>query len=184
MSTKDNDYQIKDMDCPSCDNDEAKLISHHLDIPYYEDYVMLNINCASCGFRSSDFFNLSSKGPTHYEYLVDNSSDDVTKVVRAKEGLVEIPELGIKIEPINESVSWIRNVEGVLDDMRKKLVIIINNPEDPMMRKLAEERLELLNNMIKYKTPFTLIVDDPSGNSLILPANKKKLRIKYYEEKI
>jgi zinc finger protein len=174
-----HDYQIKTVDCPTCDNDDAKLVSHLLDIPFYKDFMMLNLNCRQCGYRSSDFYNLDSKGYTRYEYLVDSSTDDTTKIVRAKGGIVNIPELGIKIEPVNEPVSWIRNVEGVLRDMRKKLILLVNDPENATMKKHAIERLELLDEMLNYQIPFTLIVEDPDGNSLILPAVKDKLLTSY-----
>lgn len=181
-SRTQSNYQIKSIDCPSCDNKQANLISHVLDIPHYHDFMMLNLNCSECGFRSSDYFNFSSKGHTKYEYHVESIEDDTTKIVRAKEGFVNVPELGIKIEPMNEPTTWIRNIEGVLIDMRKKLVIMLYNPESETLHKLVEERLALLDEMLVYKIPFTIIVEDITGNSIILPANEKNMEITYFKD--
>ncbi|MHA2249713.1 MAG: ZPR1 zinc finger domain-containing protein [Candidatus Kariarchaeaceae archaeon] len=184
VANKDpSDYQVKDIDCPVCDNQNAKMITDQLDIPYYTDFMMMSINCIKCGFRSSDFFNLNSKGHTQYSYRVEAESDDTTKIVRAKGGKVSIPELGVIIDPVNEPQTWIRNIEGVLQDIESKVWIMINNPETKQMKELAEERLRLLESMKLYKTPFTIIIEDKRGNSIILPANEEKLEITYFDKK-
>lgn len=177
-----SEYHIKNIECPSCDNRNAKLITHELDIPYYDDFVIVNINCSICGFRSSDFFNMLSKGHTLHEYSVDSIDDGTTKIVRAKNGHVSIPELGVKIEPVNEPMTWIRNVEGILNDIRTKIELMIKDPENEHTKNLAEQRLQLLDEMLEYKIPFTLIVEDMTGNSIILPARNDKLKITYFEE--
>jgi zinc finger protein len=170
------EYQIREVRCPSCEAENAKFITHLLDIPYYEDFLMVNINCPECGYRSTDFMNTQSKGHTIYRYHVDLESDDETKVVRATESTVSIPELGIKIEPVGDGTSWIRNIEGILDDIKEKLYITLDQTDDMDTKRLVKQRIKTLNRMSRYQMPFTIEVDDPNGNSIILPADRTKLQ--------
>jgi zinc finger protein len=171
-----SEYQIREVICPSCEAENAKFITHLLDIPYYEDFLMVNINCPSCGYRSTDFMNTQSKGHTIYRYHVDRVTDDETKVVRATECTVSIPELGIKIEPIGDGSSWVRNIEGILDDIREKLYITLDQTDDAATKRLIKQRIKSLNKMSRYQIPFTIEVDDPNGNSIILAADSNKLQ--------
>ena len=170
------DYQFKDIECPSCEDENAKLISHLMDIPYYDDFLMVNISCRVCGYKSSDFFNTRHKGYRRFVYSVISAEDDRTKVVKAKEATVSIPELGVTIEPLNDSTTWIRNIEGILDDIEKKLRIVLQSDEDPPIIEATQKRIALLDEMRNYKTKFTLIVEDPSGNSVILPAREENIK--------
>ncbi|MCE7737391.1 MAG: ZPR1 zinc finger domain-containing protein [Candidatus Heimdallarchaeota archaeon] len=172
-----NPYEIQNIDCPSCQSDGANVVSHVMDIPYYDDFIMVGVSCSKCGFRSSDFYNMHSKGHTRFIYKVDDISDDSTKVVRSVEGTVSIPEIDVKIEPYGGGLSWIRNIEGVLQDIHQKLLIVLRDEEDRSSIDKIERRIEKLMQLMKYEISFTIIVDDPTGNSLILPADEKKLEI-------
>ncbi len=175
---KNGDYVISQFTCPDCGNTDAKMISHLMDIPYYNDFMMLNFSCDKCGFRKNDFFNTHSKGHTIYRYVVDGEEDKTTKVVRAETGTVRIPEIGIAIEPVNTGHSWIRNVEGILRDMMEKLNITKRDlGEDPETLSKINKLEELINKALDYNMQFTIVVDDPMGNSLIIPAIKEKLII-------
>ena len=172
-----NPYEIQHIDCPSCQSANANVVSHVMDIPYYDDFIMVGVNCTNCGFRSSDFYNMHSKGHTKFIYKVDDISDDTTKIVRSVEGTVSIPEIEVKIEPYGGGTSWIRNIEGVLQDIHQKLLITLRDEEDESSIIRIERRIEKLMRLMKYELSFTIIVDDPTGNSLILPADEEKLEI-------
>ncbi|MDH5402112.1 MAG: ZPR1 zinc finger domain-containing protein [Candidatus Heimdallarchaeota archaeon] len=173
---KKNEYKIKQVECPECKFDQANLITHLMDIPYYEDYLMISIACNKCGYRTSDFLNLTHKGHLRFEYLVDSIEDQNTKIVRAREATVEIPELGVKLEPVGDATSWIRNIEGVLLDFQEKIELaVIQSGGDEEARLAGEKCRYLIDEMLMFNQPFTLVVDDPSGNSLIIPTQPAKL---------
>ena len=169
------DFSVETIQCPACENEEAKIITHMLDIPYYDDFLMVNISCSECGFKSSDFFNTNEKGYRRFEYQVNSVRDDSTKVVKAKSGIIRLPDLGIVIEPLNDSTTWIRNIEGILIDIEKKLLILLASEDDRAIIKETKKRISKLNQMKRYEIPFTIIVEDTTGNSLILPANEGQL---------
>ena len=175
------DYHIEKIICPSCQKEGANVITHILDIPYYEDFAMLNINCSSCGYRTSDFLNLKEKDHTLMSYRVENETDNRTKIVRSKEGIVSIPELGIRIEPTGDGTSWIRNIEGVLEDIKSKIIISLRYSETAEEKRTVKQRIKLLKKLMKNEISFTIQVEDPSGNSVILPENPEKLEIEIIE---
>jgi zinc finger protein len=175
---RDNSYNISKFVCPECGNEDAAMISHILDIPHYDDFMMLNLNCKKCGLRTTDFFNTNSKGHTIYTYHIEDEKDGVTKIVRASFGKVSIPELGVSIDPKTGTSTWIRNVEGVLDDINKKLFLAKTSYDTQELKNAVQERMDLLNKFKNFELPFTIIVEDPEGNSLILPAVESRLEIK------
>ena len=166
----DHGYNIEIISCPSCLEESAKVVSHILDIPYYDDFAMINIACDKCGYRTSDFLNTKSKDPIKMEYNVENINDETTKIVRSSQGIVRIPELGISIEPNGDGSTWIRNIEGVLEDMKQKLMVSKRHAENSDEKRKVKSRLKLLKSLQKFERKFTIIVEDPSGNSIILPA--------------
>ncbi len=178
MSKKENhDYKVQQITCPACLDEDATALTHVLDIPYYHDYVMVNMNCNKCGYKASDFYNSQSKGHTIHEYSVTDVSDDTTKIVRSQEATIKIPEIETEIEPIGTGSSWIRNIEGLLLDIHKKLNVMLTDFDNKNTIQSVKRRIKKLKQLIKYEIPFKIIVDDPSGNSLILPADESKLKV-------
>ncbi len=172
-----SEYSVNKISCPDCGSENANVIAHILDIPYYDDYTMISVNCPECKFRASDFFNAKSKGHIKSTYPIDGKEDMRTKVVRASDGYVSIPELGVSIDPVSGAHTWIRNAEGILDDIKSKLMIALRDIDDEEIKEATIERISLVDKMINYEMPYTLIVEDKTGNSVILPADEDKLLI-------
>lgn len=167
--------------CPICHSDRATVNQRLLQIPYYEDFHAITIHCPDCGFRQADFANLNSKGPMRYEYKISTAKDITTKLVRSIYGVVEIPELGITIKPATSPTSWIRNIEGILLDMKEKVEFLMSHGETVEIRQKAKERIELIEEALESKIAFTLSVRDPEGNSVIIPADASKLVVEQIE---
>lgn len=190
MAEKSNDEYAKavsetegsiNFECPSCGYQKAYLNQKLLQIPYYEDFHAVIMLCPECGMRKADFANLNSKGATRYIYRADEDSDGETKVVRSIEGTVYLPEAGIAIRPATSPTSWIRNVEGIMLDIIEKLEMVLSNPENSEeVKRRVNERMLVLRGMAKGELPVTLVVEDPTGNSVIIPAKEEKLEIRDY----
>jgi zinc finger protein len=91
-------------------------------------------------------------------------------------GTVRIPELGVEIEPGPACDGFVTNVEGVLDRIEnvvKGALLWAEGGE----RENAGRLLELIARARAGTLPFTLILDDPRGNSAIVSekAHKKPL---------
>jgi zinc finger protein len=168
--------------CPVCNSDKAVINQRLLQIPYFTDFHAVTIICPTCGLKKADFSNINSQGPTRYEYSVTSIDDFSTKVVRSIDGVVSIPEIGIEIKPATAPASWIRNIEGILLDMKEKVEIVRNSPSNEQMLQAAIERLELIDEVLTGQIPITIIVADPNGNSIIIPVDEKKLLIEKIDD--
>ena len=90
-----------------------------------------------------------------------------------------IPELGVEIDPGPACTGFVTNVEGVLDRI-EQVVVAAEREGDPDQKENAKTLLGRLAQAREGNLAFTLILDDPSGNSAILSekADKSPLEIR------
>ena len=153
--------------CPVCgaeSNHEFKPYN----IPYFGDVMLFTVSCPSCGYHSSDVMLLSwGKNKKRHEMLVSSVEDLNTTVVRSSYGRIEIPELGVSVEP-RKGESFITTVEGVL--MRvERVVKMLSREEEGARKERAERILRRIEDIKAGKAKMKLIIDDPTGNSAIIP---------------
>jgi len=72
------------------------------------------------------------------------------------------------MEPSMRSESFISNAEGVLRRFRGVFEFLARNGDSEARRRAARKSLGVLERMIDGREPFTLVLEDPSGNSAIL----------------
>jgi zinc finger protein len=86
---------------------------------------------------------------------------------------IKIPELGVQIDPGPACQGFVTNIEGVLDRIEnivRGALIWAENEE-------RENAITLLDQIARARLgamPFTLIIEDPSGNSAIISEKVKK----------
>ena len=171
IESKEQSFVTKTL-CPLC-NEPLITIWQGNDIPYFGKVMHTSANCP-CGFRYADTLNLSEKEPSSYTFKVLEPKDLDTRVVRSNSGTIEMPELGLLIEPGPASESFVSNIEGVLERFCKVLSI---TQKDPESKKKTEEILQYIQNIRDGKAPLTMCIKDPLGNSAIISsrANKRLL---------
>ena len=86
--------------CPICDHLPFKYNTKILHIPYFEEIVLTTLLCENCGYKYSDVLITSQDKPMEHKFIISNLDDLNVRVIRSSSGLIEIPELGVKIEPI------------------------------------------------------------------------------------
>ncbi len=155
--------------CPACES-EAILHWTHGEIPYLGEVMYLTSEC-QCGHRYTDVFSLTEKEPLRYEFHIESQSDLDVRVIRSSTGRIELPELGIIIDPGTASESFISNIEGLLKRVEKILQIFLQDEEK---RERAKELLNQIDEIYKNGN-LTVIIEDPTGNSAILSKNAKKI---------
>ncbi len=84
--------------CPYC-NTEIEYLYQTENIPYFSDILIISAICPSCGYRYVDTQLLKDAGPVRYEMPVTTKEDLDVRVVRSMTGMLEIPELGVRIDP-------------------------------------------------------------------------------------
>jgi zinc finger protein len=84
---------------------------------------------------------------------------------------VHIPEWGLDIEPGPASEAYISNVEGLLDRIETIVMMARKWAEKDEEVRRADELLCEMDAAREGKASFTLIIEDPLGNSAIVDEN-------------
>lgn len=150
--------------CPLC-GAESELHCVPYEIPFFGEIMIFTAVCASCGYRSTDVMVLSAGEKRKRCEMVISSAEDVNAiVVRSSSGAIEIPELGVSVEP-KRGEAFITTVEGVLKRVENVAKML---SKDGTSKKRADEVLKQIEEIKLGKASMTLIIDDPTGNSAII----------------
>jgi zinc finger protein len=145
------------------------LFTSAVNVPYFGDGMETTLRCDACGFRHADFMILGQKEPLRLSLRCEGEDALRVRVIRSNSGTVRIPELGFTAEPTPLSESYVSNVEGVLERTRGVMLTALQfNGEDPDKRALLDEYVRRIDAFVGAREPFTLIIDDPYGNSAIV----------------
>ncbi len=159
---------LLDAPCPMCGGGRLVLRSLRLDLPYFGDALETVVLCGDCGFRHADVLLTKEGRPTRHRMRVRGSSELSARVVRSSACTIRIPELKALMEPGQRSEAFVSNAEGVLVRFREILGFLSRNAATPRKRAAAVASLATVSRMIDGREPFTLVLDDPTGNSAIL----------------
>lgn len=153
--------------CPACGEQRLLYTAADLEIPYFGQTIETLILCEACGFKHADVIIGKTRTPTRFTYQVDSADDMSVRVVRSTSGTIRIPELGAVVEPGPNSEAYVSNVEGVLNRFERIVTQLGRDAQDAEKKQRVEERLAQIADAKEGRFPFTLIVEDPYGNSLV-----------------
>ena len=154
-----------DAKCPNCGSD-AKLVVYKYSIPYYGDIGISVLECGRCGHVHRDVFTLRGGAPRKIVYRVEKPGDENALVIRSSHCRIEIPELGLAVEPGIYSQGYITTVEGIIQDFIDALESICSSDEAP--RDKCEELRALLEKAKNAEVKYTVILYDYLGSSDVL----------------
>lgn len=157
--------------CPVCTK-PLEMRWHQDNIPYFGDVMEISGTC-SCGFRFADTLILSQKEPVRHTMKVEKEAHLCVRVIRSTSGTIRVPEWGVDIEPGPASEGYISNVEGVLDRIERVIFMARKWAEVPEEVERADVLLKEIENAREGKTCFTLVIEDPLGNSAIIDDDVK-----------
>jgi zinc finger protein len=158
--------------CPCC-NSEIEYLYKTENIPYFSDILIISAVCQACGYKYVDTQLLKHGEASRYTVKIETEDDLAIRVVRSMSTSIEIPELGVRIDPGPACEGFVSNVEGVLDRIETVVNMTFRWGTD-------EEKVNataLLANIARVKTgnfPITLILEDPTGNSGIIAGKTVK----------
>ncbi len=164
--------------CPICEK-ELEFLYQTEEIPYFSKILLVSGSCP-CGFRYTDTMILEENEPSEWTLRVETVEDLSIRVIRSACGCLEIPELGVLVEPGPICQGFVSNVEGVLDRVGQVLGGVLSWAEGEE-RERATALLQALDEVRAGALRITLILRDPSGNSAIL-SEKADKRILEAEE--
>lgn len=149
--------------CPSCGAETEYLYTTD-NIPYFSDILIISALCPACGYRYVDTQLLKHGDPARHTLAITSSDDLAVRVVRSMSASVEIPELGVRIDPGPQCQGFVSNFEGVLDRIEE----VVKGALRWGTEEEKENAAALLADIARVKAgllPVTLIVEDPCGNS-------------------
>jgi zinc finger protein len=152
--------------CPCCNTDIEYLYKTE-NIPYFSDILIISAICPECGYKFVDTQLLKHGKPARYSVSIEAEEDLAVRVVRSMSASIEIPELGVRIDPGPVCQGFISNVEGVLD----RIETVVKGALRWGNEVEKENAAALLADITRVKAgtfPITLILEDPNGNSGII----------------
>lgn len=156
--------------CMNCHEEgETKLLL--TSIPQFRDVILMSFECPHCGFKNNEIQSggvLQDKGEC-IELVVTDVSDLNRQIVKSEFATVSIPEQELDIPPSTQK-GVISTIEGVITKTIQGLSL--NQEERTAENQQVGEKIERVINGLKgylqgEGLPFTIKLDDPSGNSFI-----------------
>ncbi|HZD42986.1 MAG TPA: ZPR1 zinc finger domain-containing protein [Methanomicrobiales archaeon] len=157
--------------CPICEK-EIEFIYQTEEIPFFSDILLISGSCP-CGYRYTDTLILEENEPAEWKIMVEGAEDLSIRVIRSASGIMEIPELGVTVEPGPICEAFISNIEGVIDRVEQVLNSLLGWTEGEE-REIVENRIREVEDVRAGVLPITLIIRDPTGNSTIISEKAEK----------
>lgn len=142
------------------------------DIPYFNTIIIMCTDCGYCGFKHSEIKPGNGYAPQGQKISVKiNSSEDLSRdVLKSDHAGISIPE--IKFELTYGTLGGkFTTIEGVLNEVLEQLGrnrgFYEGDSTDDETKQNYEKFMDSLRDCLEVKTPFTFVLDDPSGASFI-----------------
>ena len=166
------------LECPNCGKN-ARLVEHLQEIPHFGKAIITTLACEKCSYKLNDVMIVNANEPVLYKAEISGKKDLEAKVIRSSTGTIRIDRLGISIEPGPAAEGYITNIEGILDRVESATKALIGSPgtDEADESKLARKELERIKRARDGEIPFAVIIEDPLGNSAMIGANTKKMKL-------
>ncbi|KAJ3038158.1 hypothetical protein HDV00_000958 [Rhizophlyctis rosea] len=156
-------------------------------IPHFREVVLMAFECPHCGYRNNEIQSATSVAEfgVQQQCRIETKQDLSRQVVKSESASVRFEELDFEIPPATQR-GVLTTVEGLISRAIEGL-----SQQQPL-RKAMDENLynqieaviSTLNSYAEGTTAFTLVVDDPAGNSYIesltAPDDDPKIHVKRY----
>ncbi|KAJ5760329.1 nucleolar zinc-finger protein [Penicillium odoratum] len=169
---RDDDTGVMQVEslCMNChDQGITRLLL--LRVPYFRDIILESFECEHCHFKDN---SVKSAGQIQeqgckYTLIVENEDDLQRQVIRSDLSIFKLESLGIEM-PKGES--QLTNIEGVVQRIYESLSgeQELRKEQAPELYAALEPIIEKLKDIMDRKGfPFTVSLDDLTGNSWIAP---------------
>lgn len=155
--------------CVNCfENGQTRLLLTK--IPFYKEVILMSFACDHCGHRNNEIQSgaeVKLKG-NRYTLRVQNTNDLNRKIVKSDFSSVRIVELDFEI-PAQSQKGEITTMEGVLE---RSIIGLqqeqtLRRVEHPDIAKQIDDFCEQLRVLKDGEKPFTVVIEDISGNCFI-----------------
>ena len=168
--------ELKNQQCHLCGKKELTLREEEIEIPHFGRLFVLSMDCGGCGFRKADVEPAERKEPCRYTFEIESEDDLNVKVIKSGEATLKIPHI-ITIEAGPTSEGYVTNVEGVLERVKKAVQSAMDAEEEDSAKTKAKNMIKKLNKAMVGREKLKIIIEDKSGNSVIISDKAQKSKI-------
>ncbi|XP_045338849.1 zinc finger protein ZPR1 isoform X3 [Leopardus geoffroyi] len=139
-------------------------------VPFFREIIVSSFSCEHCGWNNTEIHSagrIQDQG-VRYALTVRTQEDMNREVVKTDSATTSIPELDFEIPAFTQKGA-LTTVEGLISRAISGL-----EQDQPTRRANEEAIAERIDEFIvrlkelkRVASPFTLIIDDPSGNSFV-----------------
>ncbi|KAJ8257008.1 hypothetical protein COCON_G00191600 [Conger conger] len=189
ISAEDDDMQptVIESLCMNCyENGSTRLLLTR--IPFFKEIIISSFTCPHCNWTNTEIQSagrIQDQGVT-YTLRVRSKEDLNREVVKADSATTRIPELDFEIPAYTQKGS-LSTIEGLIERAAAGL-----EQEQPIRQATAPEVAEKIDKFIEklkklkdVEQEFTLVIDDPSGNSFVenpnAPQKDEALSISHFK---
>ena len=142
-------------------------------VPLFRDVILISFNCQHCGFSNNEIMSGTPVQTTGSKFVVTvKQSEDLNRqVVRSEKCTFGIPEIEFEAPPIG-SKGLVTTIEGLLVISHGELTAHASSlPAETVAAQEYKQKFKLfldkMQDCISLRREFTLVLDDPSGNSFV-----------------
>ncbi|XP_007547093.1 zinc finger protein ZPR1 [Poecilia formosa] len=171
LSADDEEWQPTEIEslCMNCyQNGTTRMLLTK--IPFFKEIIVSSFSCAHCSWSNTEIQSagrIQDQGVC-YTVRVKTKQDLNREVVKADCAITRIPELDFEIPPFTQKGS-LSTIEGLLD--RAVAGLEQDQPArraaEPQVAEKIEEFIQKLKKLKDVEREFTLVIEDPSGNSFV-----------------
>lgn len=171
IGAEEEDWQPTEIEsmCMNChQNGTTRLLLTK--IPFFKEVIVSSFNCENCKWSDTEIQSagrIQDQGIT-YSLKVESKQDLNREVVKADSATTRIPELDFEIPPFTQKGA-LSTVEGLLDRAVAGLEQDqpVRRATDPEVAEKIDEFIQKLRKLKDVEEEFTLVIEDPSGNSFV-----------------
>ena len=141
-------------------------------IPFFKEILLESFSCDHCGWKNNTVKSAGQiqENGAKFTFKLEKMADFQRQIVRGDTGILRLEDIGLEMPP---AAGQFTNLEGIISKIKTDL------ESDQSARKEAsldlynslQAIIEKLGNMLEGKGfPFTVTLDDISGNSFIEPS--------------
>lgn len=139
-------------------------------IPFFKEIIVSSFSCPHCQWANTE---IQSAGRIQdqgicYTLQVKTKEDLNREVVKADSASTRIPQLEFEIPAFTQK-GCLSTVEGIIDRAVAGLEQEqpVRRATEPQVAEKIDEFIQSLNRLKRVEREFTLIIEDPSGNSFV-----------------
>ncbi|NXM09162.1 ZPR1 protein, partial [Tyrannus savana] len=139
-------------------------------IPFFKEIIVSSFSCDSCSWSNTEIQSagrIQEQG-VRYALAVTSRQDMNREVVKTDCATARIPELDFEIPAFSQK-GVLTTIEGLIDRAVAGLEQDqpLRRATDQEVARKIDEFIVKLRQLKEGNSPFTLIIDDPSGNSFV-----------------